>query len=117
MRILVVDDSTINNIMLENILSSYGYETYSILESESVMKNIDSYKPDLILLDLMMPGMSGFDILKQMQKQSINIPTIVITAFNDTGYAKRAKELGATAYITKPLDHEKLINTIKEATS
>jgi two-component system nitrogen regulation response regulator GlnG len=115
MKILLVDDSTINNIMMENLLSSHGYDTHSILESESVINNIETYQPDAIILDLMMPGLSGFDILKQMQERSINIPTIVVTAYDDAGYAKSVKEMGAVAYLSKPFNHEELLSMLKNA--
>ena len=117
MKVLLVDDSTINNIMMENLLSSYGFDTHSILESASVIRAINEYNPDLILLDLMMPGLSGFDILKKMNEEKITIPTIVITAYHDQGYAKKAKALGAKHYITKPFNHEDLIIKIKETIS
>ncbi|MFP4448470.1 MAG: PleD family two-component system response regulator [Bacteroidales bacterium] len=114
MKILLIDDSTINNIIMENLLSEYGYETYSLLESEKAINVIISYKPDLIILDLMMPGISGFDILKHMQEQSIAIPTLVVSAYKDEGYQKKVKELGALKYFTKPFDHKDLIKCIEE---
>lgn len=114
MKILLIDDSTINNIMMENLLSEYGYETYSLLESDRAINIINSYKPDLIILDLMMPGISGFDILKHMHEQSIQIPTLVVSAYKDEGYEQKVKELGALEYFTKPFDQKDLIESIKE---
>jgi DNA-binding response OmpR family regulator len=117
MKILIVDDSTVNNIMLENLFTDQGYETYSLVESESVMEVLNTFHPDIILLDIMMPGMSGFDILKRMKEQSINIPTIILTAYKNQDYERQAKELGAKAYFTKPFNHQDLIKAIKDATS
>lgn len=117
MKILIVDDSTVNNIMLENLFADQGYETYSVVESESAMEALDTFQPDILLLDIMMPGMSGFDILKQMKENSINIPTIVLTAYKNNEYEKQAKELGAEAYFTKPINHKELLKAIKSATS
>lgn len=116
MKILIVDDSTINNILLENLFSSYGYDTNSVLESDAVMDHIQSYQPDVILLDLMMPGLNGFDILKEMNKNNLDIPTIVLTAYKNQEYAKKAKALGARAYYTKPFNQEELIQTIQDIT-
>lgn len=99
---------------MENLLSEHGYETYSLLESESAINVINTYKPDFIILDLMMPGISGFEILKQMQEKSIKIPTIVISAHKDEGYEKKVKELGALDYFTKPFDQNELIKTIQK---
>jgi len=117
MKILIVDDSTANNILLENLFSNHGYDCYSLLESDSVMDTINTYKPDIILLDIMMPGLTGFDILKLMRKHSIKIPTIVLTAYKNKDYAKQAKELGAAGYFSKPFNQDELIKTIKEVTS
>ncbi len=117
MKVLIVDDSTVNNILLENLLQNHGYETHSVLEGSEVMKSIDTFSPDLIILDLMMPGLSGFDILKQINNNSIKLPVIVITAYTDASYAKKSKELGAFAHFTKPFNHQSLINSVKKATS
>ena len=117
MKILIVDDSTVNNILLENLFESHGYDCYSVLESDSVIDTINTYKPDIILLDIMMPGLTGFDILKLMNKHSIKIPTIILTAYKNSDYKKQAKELGAVEYFSKPFDQEELLKTIKEVTS
>ncbi len=117
MKILIVDDSTANNILLENLFESYGYESYSVLESDSVLDAIHTYKPDIILLDIMMPGLTGFDILKLMKRHSINIPAIILTAYKNNDYEKQAKELGAVEYFSKPFNQKELIKTIKEVTA
>jgi len=117
MKILIVDDSTANNILLENLFDSHGYDCYSVLESDSVLETIHTYNPDIILLDIMMPGLTGFDILKLMKKHSIKIPTIILTAYKNNDYEKQAKELGAVEYFSKPFNQKELIKTIKEVTS
>ncbi len=117
MKILIVDDSTVNNIMLENILSEYGYEAHSVIDSKNVLNTIHSYQPDVILLDIMMPGLSGFDILKQMKQKDISIPTIILSAYTSEDYAKQALELGAFEYFSKPFNQKKLIQTIENSTT
>lgn len=117
MKILIVDDSTVNNIMLENLFADQGYETHSVVESESATEAVKTYQPDILLLDIMMPGMSGFEVLKQMKSESISVPTIVLTAYKNSDYEKQAKELGADAYFTKPVNHKELLEAIKNATS
>jgi len=117
MKILIVDDSTVNNIMLENLFDDQGYETHSEVESESALEALKTLQPDILLLDIMMPGMSGFEVLKQMKKESIHIPTIVLTAYKNSDYKKQAIELGAKAYFTKPVNHKELLKAIKSATS
>ena len=117
MKILIVDDSTANNILLENLFSSYGYDSYSLLEGDSVLETIKTYNPDIIILDIMMPGLTGFDILKQLKEHSISTPTVILTAYKNNSYEKQAKELGAIEYFSKPFNQEELIKTIKEITS
>ena len=115
MRILNIDDSTVNNMLMENILSSLGYEAYSILEGDQAMEKIEEYQPDVIILDMMMPTKSGIDVLEDLQAQGIQIPVIVISAMNNKELKKRALELGAADYQSKPVKMETLKNSIQQA--
>lgn len=115
MKLLVIDDSTVNNIILQNFLEDLGYEVDTALSVKDALKSIEKFSPDLIFLDLMMPEISGFDLLKKFYRDQINIPVVVISAFNDTGYKRKAKNLGAKNYLLKPVDKEKLVSSIKES--
>jgi len=114
MKLLIIDDSTVNNIILQNLLEDLGYEIDTALSVKDALKKIAKSPPDLILLDLMMPDVSGFDLLNKFSKDKINIPVVVISAFNDSDYKKRALKLGARNYLLKPVDQEKLVSSIEK---
>ena len=117
--ILIVDDSELNRVMLAAMLG----ENYEILEASDgveALSVIQKYETsiDLVLLDIVMPGMDGFEVLKVMnQKHWIDtIPVIMISAENDTSYMEKAYELGATDYIKRPYEsyiiHRRITNTL-----
>ena len=115
MRILNIDDSTVNNMLMENILSSLGYEVYSILEGSQALENIEEFRPDVIILDIMMPNKSGIDVLEDIRRQGIETPVIVISAMKDQELKRRVLELGAADYQSKPVKMETLKNSIQQA--
>jgi len=115
MRILNIDDSTVNNMLMENLLSTLGYETYSILEGSDVLERIEEFKPDLIILDMMMPNESGLDVLEEIRAQGIDIPVIVVTALRDEALKKRAMQMGVVEYQMKPVKMTTLKTSIERA--
>lgn len=114
MRLLIIDDSTVNNIILQNLLEDLGYEIDTALSVKDALKKIEKLPPDLILLDLMMPDVSGFDLLNKFSKDKIKIPVVVISAFNDSEYKKKALKLGVREFLLKPVNQEKLVSSIEE---
>lgn len=116
MKILIVDDSTINNILLESILSEKGYEIYSTLNGNTALEKIEDIQPDLVLLDIMMPEVNGFDVLRKMRTNNIVIPVIIISAYDSDKFKKLSRSLGASAYILKPINGEVLVKNIEKVT-
>jgi len=113
-RILVVDDSATNIVLLEAILNGQGYlietaqsvkEAYQIIKKETV---------NLILLDLLMPRISGYDFLKEIKSNegTKDIPVIIVSAVADPENKKRSIELGALDFINKPIDIQDFIERI-----
>ncbi|MCG7568459.1 EAL domain-containing protein [Pseudoalteromonas sp. CNC9-20] len=104
-KVLVIDDEPINTLQLEHALAGVG-EVQSCNESSGAMALIADFKPDILLLDLEMPTISGFDLLAQIQYQpSLSaLRIIVITAHNDPEIEERALALGAIDFISKPLN-------------
>ena len=110
----MVDDSSTNVVLLEAILQREGYEVISSLHAKEGLKYINSVDPDLILLDLLMPEISGFDFMKtynDMDKKR-KIPVIVVSAVGTQENKKLSKELGAVSFINKPVDIPALLNLI-----
>ncbi len=115
-KVLVVDDSSTNVVLLDAILNKEGYEVITSLSAKEGLKYISSMDPDLVLLDLLMPEVSGFDFMKtynNMDKKR-KIPVIVVSAVGTPENKKLSKELGAVSFINKPVDIAELMNLIKQ---
>lgn len=116
-RILVVDDSTTNIVLLEAILKEKGYQIETALNAKEAFMRIEKQIPDLILLDLLMPKVSGFDFLEELRKHESTrqTPVIVISAINaDDEHTRRIKELAAVDFIRKPVDIQYLVSKVQE---
>lgn len=115
-RIMIVDDEPLNIKVLVRILNSHGYHNLRpITDSTQVMDVFKSWQPDIILLDLMMPFMSGLDILEQINgvKNKQYLPVIMITADNNMENRINALKMGANDYISKPFDAQELLARIE----
>jgi DNA-binding NtrC family response regulator len=114
-RILVIDDEEAIRDLLKDFLESRGYEVTTTGDGESGLSMLKEEKFDLYLLDLMMPGISGLDVLKAATEEKISVPSIVITAFASVQTAVEAMQSGAFDYITKPFVLEDVDIAIKRA--
>ncbi len=114
-RILVIDDEESIRDLLADFLESKGFEVTTTQDGESGLELLKDDKFDLFLLDLMMPGMSGLDVLKEAGMEKISVPSIVITAFASVQTAVEAMKLGAFDYINKPFVLEDVHIAIKRA--
>lgn len=115
-KILVIDDSSVNNYLLENILIDHGYTLQIAYNAYEAFDLLKADKPDLILLDLMMPEVDGFQMLEKLQKQSEfkDIPVIIVTAKNELTDKKKALDLGITDYVIKPINIDFLLKKVEE---
>jgi CheY-like chemotaxis protein len=113
--ILIVDDSTTNLVLLEAILQEEGYKTYTAFNAKEAFASIDKFKPDLILLDLLMPQVSGFDILQKLKSDlaTSEIPVIVVSAVNTKENIELCKDLGAADFFSKPIDIPVFLSKLK----
>ncbi len=114
-RILVIDDEESIRELLKDFLESKKFDAVTASDGKSGLFLLKEDKFDLFLLDLMMPGMSGLDVLREVALEKINVPSIVITAFASVQTAVEAMKLGAFDYITKPFDLEDIYIAIKRA--
>lgn len=106
-KILIVDDNSVNILLLEKMLNMYGYNNIKTLtDSREVIPLYTLYKPDILLLDLKMPYLDGFQVLEQLNniRKDDYLPVIVITAQNDKENCLKALKLGARDFIGKPFD-------------
>jgi len=113
--ILVVDDERSQREILEMILSGEGYDVTTAVSGEAALKFVRERHFDLVLTDLKMTGMSGIDLLEELVSFDKSIIVILLTAHGTVDSAFEAKELGAFAYLQKPYDREKLLETVGRA--
>lgn len=113
--ILVVDDERSQREILEMILSGEGYDVTTASSGEAALKFVQNRHFDLVLTDLKMTGMSGLDLLRELVAYDKSIMVILLTAHGTVDSAFEAKDLGAFAYLQKPYDREKLLETVERA--
>lgn len=114
-RILIVDDNSTNILVLEKMLKIYGYDDIKTLtDSREVVETYISYSPDILLLDLKMPYLDGFQVLEQLNRVKMDdyIPVIVITAQSDKESRMKALKMGAKDFIVKPFDSAEIMMRI-----
>jgi PleD family two-component response regulator len=104
-KILIIDDDIDTTNLLESIVKTKGHQPVSVNNSMSAVEMANSSNPDLILLDIMMPGINGIQLCKMFQSipELKHIPVIIVSALNDIGSKKDAFKAGAKDFITKPL--------------
>lgn len=112
-KILIADDSFFQRKMLKDIVSELDYETVEVSSGEELLKTMDETY-DCIFLDLLMDGMSGIDVLKELKTRKNTIPVIVISADIQKARKEESLSLGARAFINKVVNKEELLSVLKE---
>ncbi|WP_321493892.1 sigma-54 dependent transcriptional regulator [uncultured Desulfobacter sp.] len=113
--VLIVDDESTIIDSLEGILSDDGFEVIHAFNGYEALKKIDSHSPDIVLLDIWMPGMDGIDTLKEIKQHHPNLPVVMITGHGSIESAVDATKSGAFDFLEKPLSIDKVILTINNA--
>ena len=105
-KILIGDDDQRNRLLLETLLHFEGYDVHCAASGQAVLEAVAADPVDLILLDLMMPGMDGFEVVRRLKANSTTsrIPIIAVTALDDASSQARLAAAGVVEIITKPLD-------------
>lgn len=117
MRILVVDDVADIQVLLVAVLQRAGFEVIEAADGTTVESWVRDSRPDLIILDLMMPGMDGWDTLELLKSnpESIDIPVIISSALSEDEDFDKAREMGAVDYVPKPWSADDLIARVNKA--
>lgn len=110
--VLVIDDDEKLNRLLKRFLKDYGYDVYSATDADAGLKKVRTVLPDLIILDVMLPGMNGFDVCKRIRESS-TMPIIMLTARGDVTDKVVGLELGADDYLPKPFEPRELVARIQ----
>ncbi len=114
-KILVVEDEATLQKALNDVLAQEGYEVLSALDGAAGLDLAKKENPDLILLDIILPKMDGFDVLRGLKEEDSKIPVIVLTNLSDINDIQKALDLGATTYLVKADFHlEDVLKKVKE---
>ena len=111
-KVMLIDDEKSLHMAIEKLLTKSGYEYCGATDAESGLEMLATEKPDLLLLDVMLPGMDGLQVLKEIRKTS-KVPVIMLTAKDETFDKVLGLELGADDYMTKPFETKELVARVK----
>ncbi|MDA8139602.1 MAG: response regulator, partial [Desulfobacteraceae bacterium] len=115
--ILVIDDDDQLRKSFEKLLSQEGYTVRSAASGEAGIQAVQESCPDLVILDVRLPGMNGLAVFERLHEKEPKLPVIIMTAFGTTDTAIKATKMGAFDYILKPFDIPDMLNTINKALS
>lgn len=113
-KVLIVDDQNGIRVLLVEVFSSEGYETFQASNGKLALEIVKSEKPDLVLLDMKIPGMDGLEILKHIKAIDSNAKVIMMTAYGELDMINEATALGALMHFTKPFDIDELRTAVNE---
>lgn len=114
-KILIADDNQSNVELLEAYLADVECETEVAVNGQDTLDKVAQFHPDLILLDVMMPKLSGFEVCKKLKEESAtrNIMILMVTALNELGDIERAVEAGTDDFLSKPVNRIELIKRVQ----
>ncbi len=114
-KILIVEDNELNMKLFNDLLEAHGYTTLTTRDGTEAYDIVKDKKPDLILMDIQLPEISGFDITRRIKGDNDlkDIPVIAVTAFAMKGDEDKIRECGCNGYISKPISIESFIQTIQ----
>jgi two-component system, OmpR family, alkaline phosphatase synthesis response regulator PhoP len=114
-RILIADDNQQGVELLEAYLDELGAEVKTAADGEATLKLVQEWKPDLLLLDIMMPRMSGFEVCKRLRANPVtrNLAILMVTALDQSVDIERAVEAGTDDFLTKPIIKHDLLVRVK----
>src|SRR5206468_7634324 len=115
--ILVVDDDSILRNRLCRAFRDRGCETYQAETAEETCRLAAGVSPDLVLLDLKMPGLAGIDLIQNIKKLDTTIAVIILTGYGSIATAMQALKLGADQYLSKPADAEQILSAYRALTT
>ncbi len=118
-KILIVDDDVTITELMKALMAMEGHQPTTVNDSTKALEVASSVQPDLITLDLMMPGLTGFELCKILHDDPrfANIPIMIVSARDDYASKEQAIRAGAKDYLTKPFGVDDLIQKVKELTS
>jgi two-component system, OmpR family, response regulator len=114
-RVLIVEDDPDLLVVLRVNLTAMGVEPILAGDGRTAISRIQSERPDAVVLDVMLPGIDGWSVLEDLHAMGDPVPIVVCSAKKDIEDMERARELGASGYVIKPFDIDRLVDAVMEA--
>lgn len=111
-KVLVVDDEEDIRFLIRTLLNREGYEVEEAEDGSAALQMLSSERFDLMVLDIMMPKMDGYEVMKEIQQRRMSLPVVMLTAKVDDDSVWEGYKQGATLYITKPFENQMLIDAV-----
>lgn len=118
MKVLVIDDDFVGRVLLQDILTQYGYDVITALDGTEGLRKAREERPSVVITDVLMPGMDGYQFLREIRRDSTlrDMPVIFYTGtYLDRRDEELASDLGVTRFLTKPRNPQEIVNAVKEA--
>ena len=115
-RILVIEDNDLNRKLFCDVLRAQGFEVEPVADGESALDTARAVSPDLIIMDIQLPNVSGIDLIEQAKQDAAlaGIPVLAVTAYAGKGDEERIRSAGAAGYLSKPVSIVPFMNTVKQ---
>ncbi|AST93780.1 response regulator [Sutcliffiella cohnii] len=113
-KLLIVDDQYGIRILLNEVFQKEGYTTFQAANGYQALDIVEKHTPDLILLDMKIPGMDGIEILKRLKAINKDFQVIIMTAYGELDMIQESKDLGAITHFAKPFDIDELREAVRK---
>lgn len=112
---LIVEDNEMNFFVINGVLEHAGFETYHVSNGETAVEMAKEHRPDIILMDLQLPGMDGYEATRRIKAdpETAGIPVVALTAHALEGDREKALAAGCDGYLTKPIDTRRFPDTVR----
>jgi len=114
-RALVVDDSAVGRMILARLVRREGWAVEEADCGEAALATLERERPEMVFLDLLMPGTSGLDVLRRIRGAGIDVPVVIVTAEVQAHHRAACEELGVHAYLNKPVSGEQISRVLESA--
>jgi len=113
-KLLIVDDQFGIRILLNEVFQREGYTTFQAANGVQALEIVQKHAPDLVLLDMKIPGMDGIEILKRIKEINRDIKVIIMTAYGELDMIQETRELGAVMHFAKPFDIDDMRDAVRK---